>query len=363
MKVVVDDSEPSGGDEKATAKVSNALLKELSPYIQSELNVEKIELSSSSTEKEAKVQLVAVLRTKKASTAKKVKKSGVNMEELVKKVSELTEADISKYEADGQKIELLGLGLDQNDLEVKRELVGMQSSTQEWNYSYDESGKNLVLLDFKSYPELEEKGLTREVANAVQKQAKDSGLAPTDVVEIQIFSGESKVSNALYNQKSYLESRLRRVVTLLPSNFVELESGGAENGGGNDPKKKVSKKEKEEQDLNLLKKAESEVKGQRLVISSQQVETSFEGNTAKNLLICICSKAGTRVLSDEKFLAACGGNEEVSKVARAALASFSSDEIQKKLNGDSLELDCQVGPANGGEVKRVVLKKGVEVEM
>ena len=198
-----------------------------------------------------------------------------------------------------------------------------------WSYSYEDSNKHLVLLDFQSYPELEAKGCARELANHVQKLCREAGLQPTDAVELRVIVKDTSQKEALDGQKSYLETRLRR--------SVELVGLNPEN----------------ETFLSVLEMEKRE----RLVIASQEAEISL-GSQEGKVLVLICAKR-VKVLSNTAFEKACGGVEQVVKAAKEAVKGMKCEEFSKD---GKIELMVESGAGGEGNLVKVVLRKGVEVE-
>lgn len=197
-------------------------IKSLENYIQEELNIRDLVLSSD----EDKYNVQYSVSADFAVLGKKLKKDAVKVK---KALPNLTSADIKSFLKNGE-IDVEGIRLTREDLIVKRgpSTTSEASKSQEFNTDDDV----LIILDVASYPELEQEGLAREIVRRVQVLRKKAGLKATDDVgmEYRVLSDPENVGleDAFEGQKALFEKALRRnvdkhVVTELDGKIPEVE--------------------------------------------------------------------------------------------------------------------------------------------
>ncbi|KAF2403976.1 isoleucyl-tRNA synthetase,cytoplasmic [Trichodelitschia bisporula] len=142
-----------------------------------------------------------------AVLGKKLKKDAVR----VKKALPGVKSEEVKAFLESGKITVDGIALSKEDLVVQR---GLQESAASKDQEFNTDNDVLIVLDVKSYPELAEQGLAREIINRVQRLRKKAGLVPTDDVgmEYRVLSDPEKVGleKAFEAQTGMIEKALRR---------------------------------------------------------------------------------------------------------------------------------------------------------
>jgi len=154
-------------------------VKSLSSYIQEELNVRNIVLTSD--EEEHNILLEA--KVDWPTLGKKLKR---NVQVVRTALPSLTQAELRQFVVE-KKIVVQGIELEDTDLTIVRVLGERVANASEngpkWEPAFDDD--IVVLLDTASYPELADEGFVREIINRVQRLRKKAGLAPVDVVRMQ----------------------------------------------------------------------------------------------------------------------------------------------------------------------------------
>ncbi|CAD7965581.1 unnamed protein product [Amoebophrya sp. A25] len=206
MRVVYD-------DERAN---EFADVEQLITYIKEEVNVMDVSVLPASQAREVRVSNIANLRTKKKSTAQKCKKAELAMDKVQEVLNGWTATEIDAYEANEQRVEILGVTFDKNDLEIAREvnIEGMNGRNVDLAHAYDPSN-NLVILDFTPDEDLMKLAAGRSVANTIQKLCKEANLRPQDLVDIYGIAHNDKLKKALTDKSEYVDKLLRRKLTLL----------------------------------------------------------------------------------------------------------------------------------------------------
>lgn len=180
-------------------------VKSLENYICEELNVRDLVLSSEEEKYNVQYSVTAdfsVLGRKLKKDAVKVKKALPN----------LKSQEIKDFLKNGEML-VDGIKIEKEDLIVKRGL-SKDDSTKDQEFNTDDDV--LIILDVKSYPELEQEGLAREIVRRVQDLRKKSGLVPTDDVgmEYRVLKDPDNIGleAAFESQGKIFEKALRRNV-------------------------------------------------------------------------------------------------------------------------------------------------------
>jgi isoleucyl-tRNA synthetase len=152
-----------------------SVIEEEAALLKSELNVKALVFTTEET-KHVRLVLKPNLRTLGARIGGKLKEVAAHLAKLNGDASS-TAAIVSELEK-GQKVDVLGNALGEEDFLIER-------------FSLDESliatEKGVtILLDTRLTPELIAEGLAREIVNRVQNLRKDSGLAVSDRIRLQI---------------------------------------------------------------------------------------------------------------------------------------------------------------------------------
>lgn len=149
-------------------------IQELKAYIQEELNVRDIVITSD----EAKYGVEYRALADWPVLGKKLKKDAKKVKDALPKVSS---EEVQKFLETG-KLEVAGIELVKGELNVLRGLPESQiQNGQEARTDQDV----LIILDTKIYPELKTEGLARELINRIQKLRKKCGLEATDDVKVE----------------------------------------------------------------------------------------------------------------------------------------------------------------------------------
>ena len=180
-------------------------VKSLENYICEELNVRDLVLSRDEDKYNVQYSVGADFPV----LGKKLKKDAVKVK---KALPNLKTQEIKEFLKNGEVL-VEGIKLTKEDLIVKRGLL-KDDSTKDQEFNTDEDV--LIILDVKSYPELEQEGLAREIVRRVQDLRKKAGLVPTDDVgmEYRVLSDPENVGleAAFENQGKIFEKALRRNV-------------------------------------------------------------------------------------------------------------------------------------------------------
>lgn len=157
-------------------------LESLESYIQEELNVRHIDLTTD----ESRHGILLEAKVDWPTLGKKLKKQ---VQVVRKALPGLDQEQLRAYQRDKRMV-IEGIELDENDLSIVR-TMRMESSVDDiggghgpqWEPAFDEDV--VILLDAAPHPELMEEGLARDVINRVQRLRKKAGLVPTDDVCMQ----------------------------------------------------------------------------------------------------------------------------------------------------------------------------------
>ncbi|CAN3356590.1 hypothetical protein DICA1_C15346 [Diutina catenulata] len=148
----------------------------LQNYVKEELNVREVVITSDESKYNVEYTAVAdwpVLGKKLKGDAKKVKAA----------LPQLSSDAVKEFASSG-KIEVAGIPLVREDLQVQRGLSADKAADgQEARASPED--KVLVIFDTKMYPELQQEGMAREILNRVQKLRKKAGCVATDDIQVE----------------------------------------------------------------------------------------------------------------------------------------------------------------------------------
>lgn len=185
-------------------------IEELQSYVEEELNVREIVLSSD----EARFNILLEARVDWPTLGKKLKK---NVQVVRKALPTLTQEQLKQYLRD-KRMTVENIELEDNDLNIVRVLgadVLNNNAAKEdgpkWEASFSEDF--ITLLDVAPHPELLSDGLIRDIINRVQRMRKTAGLAPTDEVCMQyaIVSNPDSIDldSLVSSRQALFESSLR----------------------------------------------------------------------------------------------------------------------------------------------------------
>ncbi|QLG74830.1 hypothetical protein HG535_0H01570 [Zygotorulaspora mrakii] len=149
-------------------------VQELKDYIQEELNVRDIIITTDEAKYGVEYRALAdwpVLGKKLKKEAKKVKDA----------LPKVTSSEVQKYLETGE-LNVAGIELVEGDLNVVR---GLPESQVQQGQEARTDNEVLIILDTNIYPELKTEGLARELINRIQKLRKKCGLEATDDVLVE----------------------------------------------------------------------------------------------------------------------------------------------------------------------------------
>jgi isoleucyl-tRNA synthetase len=144
----------------------------LRPYLETQLNVRGVLFTSD----EEKTGIRFKATADWPSLGKKLRK---DLARVKSGLPNLTSNDVKTYVETGT-IEINGIKLEKGDLVVGRYV----DLPEEQGWATNTDGDVVVLLDTKTYPELEAEGLAREFINRCQRLRKEAGLQATDDVDV-----------------------------------------------------------------------------------------------------------------------------------------------------------------------------------
>ncbi|PKI82307.1 Ils1p [Malassezia vespertilionis] len=157
----------------------------LAAYVQEELNVRDLVLTSDEDKCAVNFKLLADWPT----LGKKLRK---DMGKVKKGLDNASSADAKSYMQHGSLL-IEGITLGKGDLRTQRYVNAEQLSG---NMTSDTDGSVVVLLDTQIYPELEAEGAARDVINRIQRLRKKAGLQATDEIDA-FYRFTSGMSDAL----------------------------------------------------------------------------------------------------------------------------------------------------------------------
>ncbi|KAH8892507.1 hypothetical protein GQ53DRAFT_746049 [Thozetella sp. PMI_491] len=149
-------------------------VKSLESYIQEELNVRDLVLTSDEDKYNVQYSITADWPV----LGKKLKK---DMARVKKALPNVTSEQAKGYMLN-KTIVLDGITLEEGDLVVKR---GLKEDGTSQSIETNTDNDVLTLLDTEIYPGLAEEGIARQIINRVQKLRKSAGLEPIDDIKME----------------------------------------------------------------------------------------------------------------------------------------------------------------------------------
>merc|ERR1712130_566085 len=147
-------------------------VRSLSSYVEEELNVRELVLTSD----EAKCGVCFKLLADWPTLGRKLRK---DMGKVKKGLDQVTSAQAKEYMMTGQ-ITIEGIPLGEGDLRAMRYVDEKMLPPHPLS---DSDGQVVVLLDGQIRPELQAEGMARNVINRIQRLRKKAGLQPTDEID------------------------------------------------------------------------------------------------------------------------------------------------------------------------------------
>lgn len=175
-------------------------VRSLSGYIQKELNVRDVIITSDEAKYGVEYRAVAdwpVLGKKLKKDAKKVKDA----------LPLISSEQVLEY-VDTGKISVAGIDLIKGDLSVLRGLP--EEKAQDGQESRSENDV-LIILDIKVHPELKTEGTARELINRIQRLRKKAGLDATEdvIVQYEYVKNTDELSDAISQHQELLKKSCR----------------------------------------------------------------------------------------------------------------------------------------------------------
>ena len=152
-------------------------------------------------------------------------KYGKQMKQIAGAISQLTQEQISAFEASGS----FELDIDGNPISIALEDAEIASKDIP-GWAVASEGGITVALDLTITEELEEEGLARELVNRIQNLRKDKGLDVTDRINLSILD-QANINKAVTNNLKYicaetLTENIELVSELDSTKYVEVELVG-----------------------------------------------------------------------------------------------------------------------------------------
>ncbi len=188
-------------------------VRSLQRYIQSELNVRDIVVTSEETTAGVRYRAVAdwaVLGRKLRSNLGKVKSA----------LPGLSSDDVRSYMQTG-RVTVAGIDLVEGDLVVQGYI---ELPEGEGSYATHTDNDVVVRLDIQVHPELAREWLARELISRVQKLRKKAGLQATDDVEVY-YQFEDGVGTELRDAMQEHAEVIERTVRSVPTNASKRRAG------------------------------------------------------------------------------------------------------------------------------------------
>ncbi|KAI0302614.1 isoleucine-tRNA ligase [Russula brevipes] len=188
-------------------------VRSLQRYIQSELNVRDVVVTSEETTAGVRYRAVAdwaVLGRKLRSNLGKVKSA----------LPGLTSDDVRSYTQTG-RVTVAGIELVEGDLVVQRYIEVPEG---EGSYATHTDNNVVVRLDIQVHPELAREWLARELISRVQKLRKKAGLQATDDVEVYYRFEEGAGAELRDAMREHAEV-IERTVRSVPADVSERKAG------------------------------------------------------------------------------------------------------------------------------------------
>ena len=188
-------------------------VRSLQRYIQSELNVRDVVVTSEETTAGVRYRAVAdwaVLGRKLRSNLGKVKSA----------LPGLSSDDVRAYTQTG-RVTVAGIELVEGDLVVQRYI---ELPEGEGSYATQTDNDVVVRLDIQVHPELAREWLAREFISRVQKLRKKAGLQATDDVEVY-YQFDGGVGADLRDAIREHAEAIQRTVRSIPADVSERKAG------------------------------------------------------------------------------------------------------------------------------------------
>lgn len=172
----------------------------LKTYIQEELNVRDIIITSDEDKYKVEYKAFADWPT----LGKKLKK---DMKKVKEGLPKLTSDEVKSYKATGE-VEVSGIKLVAGDLTVTRGLPASELNDGQDSRTFQDV---LVIMDVNVYEELKTEGLAREIINRIQKLRKKVGLEATDdvVVQYSVLEDNMNFDNVVSEHYSMITKTVR----------------------------------------------------------------------------------------------------------------------------------------------------------
>jgi isoleucyl-tRNA synthetase len=146
-------------------------VRSLQPYLESQLNVREVVFTQEEEKTGIRYRAVADWPT----LGKKLRK---DIGKVKAGLSNLTSNEVKEYDKTGE-INVNGITLTKGDLVVKVDV----ELPADGSYASNTDSDVVILLDIRTYPELEAEGIAREFVNRIQRLRKEAGLQPTDDID------------------------------------------------------------------------------------------------------------------------------------------------------------------------------------
>jgi isoleucyl-tRNA synthetase len=188
----------------------------LSQYIEEELNIFNVEVTTDEERCGVKWQLTAdfgVLGRKLRKDMPKVK-SGL---------SSVSSTQAKEYLETG-KINVAGVDLVAGDLTASLLVEALPPAADGSEYDSNTDREVVVLLDINVRPEYEQQAMARQLANQVQKARKEARLNATDDIDVYVKTEESSQATLDELLKSQAEV-ISRVLKSVPKDARQLPEG------------------------------------------------------------------------------------------------------------------------------------------
>lgn len=191
--------------KRESIKVRQPLQKMMVPALKPD-TVELIESIQDLVLSEVNVKEMDILKDVSGVLVKKVKpdfkklgpKYGKLMKQIAAAVSQFTQDDIAKLEADGKYL----LNINGEEAELLAEDVEISTEDIPGWLVMTENGVT-VALDITLSEELKNEGIARELVNRIQNLRKDSGLEVTDRISLEVQKADG-LEEAIQQNHSYI---------------------------------------------------------------------------------------------------------------------------------------------------------------
>jgi isoleucyl-tRNA synthetase len=190
-------------------------VRSLQRYIQSELNVRDVVLTSDETTAGVRYRAVAdwaVLGRKLRNNLGKVKSA----------LPDLSSDEVKSYTETG-RLTVTGIELVEGDLVVQR-YIEVPEGEGSGSYATQTDNDVVVRLDIQVHPELAAEWLARELISRVQKLRKKAGLQATDDVEVY-YKFEEGTGTELRDAMREHAEIIERTVRSVPVDVSERRAG------------------------------------------------------------------------------------------------------------------------------------------